>query len=181
MAASPFRPALELMVQYARYHRDRRNIATHFVGIPLIVFAIGVLLARAQFDIAGLNLSAAWLLWAASTIWYLSRGNLMLGLSTSLVNALLMALAEPLAGGGVASWLAWGVGSFVVGWVIQFIGHWYEGRKPAFVDDLIGLLVGPMFVVAEVMFMLGWNKPLLAEIERRAGPTHIRDLAHPMA
>jgi uncharacterized membrane protein YGL010W len=26
--------------------------------------------------------------------------------------------------------------------VIQFIGHWYEGRKPAFVDDLIGLLVG---------------------------------------
>ena len=50
---SPFRPANELMVQYAAYHRDRRNIATHFVGIPLIVFAIGIFLARAQFD-AGL-------------------------------------------------------------------------------------------------------------------------------
>ena len=48
--ASPFRPANELMVQYARYHRDRRNIATHFFGIPLIVFAIGVFLARAQFE-----------------------------------------------------------------------------------------------------------------------------------
>ena len=69
---------------------------------------------------------------------------------------------------------------FVVGWVIQFIGHYYEGRKPAFVDDLIGLLVGPMFVVAEALFMLGWGKPLLAEIERRAGPTHLRDLAHPV-
>jgi len=36
--------------------------------------------------------------------------------------------------------------------MIQFVGHWYEGRKPAFVDDIIGLLVGPMFVVAEALF-----------------------------
>ena len=34
-----------------------------------------------------------------------------------------------------------------------------------------------MFVVAEGMFVLGWGKPLLAEIERRAGPTHLRDIA----
>ena len=63
--------------------------------------------------------------------------------------------------------------------MIQFLGHWYEGKKPAFVDDMVGLLVGPMFVTAEAMFALGWNKPLLAEIERRVGPTHIRDMAHP--
>ncbi|MFX8094694.1 Mpo1-like protein, partial [Acinetobacter baumannii] len=69
--------------------------------------------------------------------------------------------------------------SFVVGWVFQFVGHYYEGRKPAFVDDLVGLLVGPMFVVGEAMFTLGWGRPLLAEIERRVGPTHLRDLAHP--
>ena len=67
-----------------------------------------------------------------------------------------------------AAWLAWGVGIFVVGWVIQFVGHWYEGKKPAFVDDIVGLLVGPMFVVAEALFMLGWNKPLVDEIERNA-------------
>ena len=35
--------------QYAAYHRDRRNIATHFVGIPLIVFAVIVLLSRPAF------------------------------------------------------------------------------------------------------------------------------------
>ena len=65
----------------------------------------------------------------------------------------------------------------MVGWTLQFIGHYYEGRKPAFVDDLVGLLVGPMFVVAEWLFLLGWCRPMLAEIERRVGPTHIRDLA----
>jgi uncharacterized membrane protein YGL010W len=42
---------------------------------------------------------------------------------------------------------------------------------------VIGLVVAPMFVVAEAMFMLGWNKPLLSEIERRAGPTVMRDIA----
>ncbi len=79
--------------------------------------------------------------------------------------------------GSVGAWLAWGVGLFVFGWLIQFVGHWYEGKKPAFVDDVIGLLVGPMFITAEALFMLGWNKPLSAEIERRAGPTTLRDLA----
>ena len=34
--------ASELLVRYAAYHRDRRNIATHLVGIPLIVFALGL-------------------------------------------------------------------------------------------------------------------------------------------
>jgi uncharacterized membrane protein YGL010W len=177
MAASPFRPAIDLLAQYAQYHRDRRNIATHFVGIPLIVFAIGVLLARA--DVAGVNL--AWIVWAASAAWYLTRGKLVLGLAVSLVNAALMALAIPLADGSTGSWLGWGVGIFVVGWVLQFIGHYYEGRKPAFVDDLVGLLVGPMFVVAEWLFAAGWGRDVLAEIERRAGPTHLRDLAAPLA
>ncbi|MEJ6000061.1 Mpo1 family 2-hydroxy fatty acid dioxygenase [Paucibacter soli] len=180
MAASPLRSATELMAQYAAYHRDRRNIATHFVGIPLIVFAIGILLARAQFELAGYALSAAWLLWGASTLWYLTRGNLPLGLAVSAVNGLLMALAEPFATGSAGAWLGWGVSAFALGWIIQFIGHYYEGRKPAFVDDLVGLLVGPMFVVAEAMFALGWGQALLREIEQRVGPTVVRDLTRPL-
>ena len=99
MAASLFRPATELLVQYAGYHRDPRNIASHFIGIPLIVLAIGVLLAR--WDVAGLSL--AWAVWALSTAWYLSRGTLALGLATSGVNAVLMALAHPLAAGSVVA------------------------------------------------------------------------------
>ena len=176
---SPFRPATELLTQYARYHRDRRNIATHFVGIPLIVFAIGVLLGRPVWGepvVGTLALSPAWLLWAAATLWYLTRGQFVLGVAVSALNFLLLALAAPLASGSTATWLAWGAGSFVVGWIIQFVGHYYEGRKPAFVDDIVGLLVGPQFVVAEALFGLGCCLALRDEIERRAGPTHLRDL-----
>ncbi len=169
--SSLFRPAVDLMSMYAAYHRDTRNIATHFVGIPMIVFAVCVLLARPSVDVAGLSLTPIHAVWALATLWYLSRGEFVLGLATSAVNGVLMALALPLAEGSTASWLAWGVGAFVLGWIIQFVGHKYEGRKPAFVDDLVGLLVGPMFVVAEALFMAGWGKKLLAEIESRVGPT----------
>ena len=172
------RNAQQLLTQYAAYHRDRRNIATHFVGVPLIVFAVGVLLAGVTFVVNGFAITAAWLVFVPVALWYLSRG-LVLGLATSAVVALLLALAHPAAAGSTASWLGFGVGGFVVGWVIQFVGHYWEGRKPAFVDDLVGLLVGPMFVVAEWLFALGWNRPLQRAIEAEVGPTTIRDLTQP--
>ncbi|MBX3607059.1 MAG: DUF962 domain-containing protein [Piscinibacter sp.] len=171
------RPAIDLLSQYAEYHRDRRNIASHFVGIPMIVFAVGVLLAKPGFEVGSLVLSPAWLVFAGVAVWYLTRGILVLGLATTLAVGVLILAAHQVGGSGTGAWLAWGLGFFAVGWAIQFVGHWYEGRKPAFVDDVIGLLVGPMFVTAEGLFALGWGKPLLAEIERRAGPTHLRDLA----
>jgi uncharacterized membrane protein YGL010W len=171
------RPALDLLTQYAEYHRDRRNIASHFVGVPMIVFAVGVLLARPSFSVGGLVLTPAWVVFAFVAAWYLSRGNLGLGVAVSACVGVLLLLAQKVSGGSVASWLGWGASFFLVGWVIQFVGHWYEGKKPAFVDDLVGLLVGPLFVTAEALFAMGWNPPMLAEIERRAGPTMLRDLA----
>ena len=171
------RNATELLAQYAEYHRDRRNIVSHFIGVPMIVFGVGVLLARATFPAFGVSLTLAWIVFALAAAWYMTRGNIVLGIAVSVAVGVLIKLGHEVSGGSVALWLAWGVGFYAVGWLIQFVGHWYEGKKPAFVDDIIGLLVGPMFVVAEAMFMLGWNKPLLAEIERRAGPTHLRDIA----
>ena len=171
--------ATELMVKYAAYHRDRRNIATHFVGVPMLVFAVGALLARPSIDIAGWPVTPAAVAWGLTTLWYLTRGDLALGLATSLVNLLLILAALPLGQLDTAAWLGWSLGLFVVGWAIQFVGHYYEGKKPAFADDIRGLLVGPMFVVGEALFTLGWGKPLLAEIDSRAGPTHLRDLHAP--
>jgi len=170
------RNATELMVQYAAYHRDRRNIATHFVGIPLIVFGLGALLSKPAFTAGGLALTPAMVVFFLGSLWYLTRGNLVLSLATVAANGILFALGALAAAGGTGAWLGWGIGAFVTGWAIQFVGHYYEGRKPAFADDLVGLLVGPMFVVAESLFAAGWNRALLAEIERRVGPTVVRDL-----
>ena len=177
--ASPFRPALALLQQYAGYHRDKRNIATHLVGVPMIVFAVCVLLDRTQFAIGSWTLTLAWLVLAVVGVWYLTRGHLGFGAATTAGVALLAALAHQVSGGTVSSWLAWGIGFFVVGWVIQFVGHYYEGRKPAFTEDLVGLLVGPMFVMLEIGAACGWFKALTAQVEAHAGPTIVRDLVHP--
>lgn len=70
-----------------------------------------------------------------------------------------------------AQWLAWGLGGLVLGWVIQFIGHYYEGRKPAFVDDVMGLAIGPLFVTAELAFICGLRRPLKNAIEQQLKST----------
>jgi uncharacterized membrane protein YGL010W len=171
------RTATELLTQYAQYHRDRRNIVSHFVGVPMIVFGVGGLLAQPAVAAGGLALTPAWVAFAFAAAWYLTRGSALLGLTVSAAVGALIWLAQQVSHGSVAAGLTWGFCFFAVGWLIQFIGHWYEGKKPAFVDDVIGLLVAPMFVTAEAMFMLGWNKPLLSEIERGAGPTRLRDIA----
>ena len=177
--ATPFRPALALLTQYAEYHRDRRNILTHFIGVPMIVFGVVVLLARPTFMVGGWALTPAWIAYALAAAWYLTRGELALGALTSAGIGALVVGAHAVNGGSVASWLSWGIGMFAVGWVIQFVGHFYEGRKPAFADDIVGLLVGPMFVVLEMAALLGLFKGLIGRIEATAGPTHIRDLARP--
>jgi uncharacterized membrane protein YGL010W len=56
------------------------------------------------------------------------------------------------------------LGVFTVGWIFQFIGHEYEKAKPAFVDDINQLLIGPFFLMAELFFMLGKEKSLEDEI-----------------
>jgi uncharacterized membrane protein YGL010W len=167
-------PASELMVQYARYHRDRRNIATHLLGIPLIFTAIALWLVFPLGSWGAQGLTAAWVMWALTSFWYLTRSAPLLGLATALANGLQVLLAHHLAA-GAPDWglQAWQIGLvlFVAGWALQFAGHFWEGRKPAFVDDIVGLLVGPMFIVAEWLMMLGLLPTLRQTVESQAGPT----------
>ncbi len=177
------RTLTQQLTQYAAYHRDRRNIATHFIGIPMIVLALAVLLSRPAFAIGALplTLSPAWVLFIAATLYYLVL-DVPLGLMMAIVSALCVAFGRWSAAQATLTWLVIGVGLFLVGWVFQFIGHVaYEHRKPAFVDDVIGLLIGPLFVLAEALFGFGWRPALREAIEAQVGPTRInadRTAAH---
>ncbi|MBX8564527.1 DUF962 domain-containing protein [Pseudomonas cichorii] len=155
--------------QYAAYHRDSRNIVTHFVGIPLIVLAVAVLLSRPGWDVSGFWLSPAAFVALASTVFYLKLDR-ALGLVMAVMLGLCIWAGANLAQQTTMVWLSAGVGLFVIGWIIQFIGHYYEGRKPAFIDDVTGLIIGPLFVVAELAFLAGMRKPLQHAIEERSGP-----------
>ena len=57
---------------------------------------------------------------------------------------------------------------FVGGWILQFVGHVYEGRRPALTDNLFQIFVAPIFLVAEAFFALGYKPRLREAVQRRA-------------
>jgi uncharacterized membrane protein YGL010W len=156
----------EHLTRYAAYHRDRRNVATHFVGIPMIAVSLATLFARPAFGaVAGFPASPALLGGILAAGFYLTL-DVRYGAAMTALVALTLGAGAHLAAGSTGAWLGAGLGLFVAGWAIQFVGHAFEGRKPAFVDDVIGLLVGPLFLVAEVSFALGLRGELGAAVRR---------------
>lgn len=152
----------KLLSQYAAYHLDHKNIMTHFIGIPLIVFSIITLTARLGWVIGGIEMTLALVLMTISVLYYLSLDRIFGGIML-VVYAAAYPLAYHIAQFDLILWLSLSLGSFIVGWAFQFVGHFYEKKKPAFTDDLIGLVIGPLFVLAEMVFMLGFRK----EMEQR--------------
>jgi uncharacterized membrane protein YGL010W len=136
------------LASYAAVHRDARNKATHFVGIPIIVFSLLLIL----------TLSAVV---AALAV----LGWIVLDLGVGLVMAVLMLMAwyaaEALMGvlGVTSTWVAFFV-LFVGGWALQFLGHHYEGKRPALIENIFQAFIGPMFLVAETMVVMGLRRDL---------------------
>jgi len=153
---------------YAAYHQDGRNIATHFVGIPAIVLAVAVLLSRPVLaELSGVAVTPALIVLALATLFYLSL-DVVFGVVMFVLVGLCVWAGTHVAAHSAAAWLSVGIGLFVIGWIIQFVGHYYEGRKPAFVDDLVGLVIGPLFLVAETAFAMGLRVKLRDEVVNRA-------------
>jgi uncharacterized membrane protein YGL010W len=159
------------LTQYAAYHRDRRNIATHFVGVPMIVFAVVLALSVVEIPAGPVALTLAALTSIAASAYYL-RLDLTLGVTMAIVLFLMCAGSSEIThrfGTGTSLGIAAAI--FVAGWAIQFLGHKYEGVKPAFFDDVKQLLIGPIFVAAEAYFLAGGLPHLRRYIEDRVGPT----------
>ena len=159
------------LTQYAAYHRDRRNIATHLVGVPVIVFSGLLALTTFAFTVGPFAVTGAAALSIAMVAWYLWLDR-ALGLAMAIAFFVLCAGAseiEPRLGAGPTLVLA--AALFTAGWTLQFLGHKFEGMKPAFFDDVKQLLVGPLFVCAEIAFAFGARGELRSRIEARVGPT----------
>lgn len=122
------------MAEYAAYHRDKRNRLCHEFGIPMIVLAIIVLMRLAHYGPVDLAMVAI----LALSFYYAS---LVKGAALGAIVGLVVLYA-------VATLLTWpiAIGLFVAGWILQFVGHAYEGKKPAFLTNLVHLLIGPLWI-----------------------------------
>jgi uncharacterized membrane protein YGL010W len=138
---------LPLLAEYGTYHRDKRNLVCHEIGIPLIALAIVALSRLAHFgpiDFAMLGIVAV------SIYYFRLAGWAAFGAIALLVLTYFVSL--------FVSWPV-ALGLFVAGWIFQFVGHAYEGKKPAFLTNLQHLLVGPLWIVAVLQARLTPQRP----------------------
>lgn len=155
------------MAFYAAYHQDWRNKLTHFVGVPAIVFGVMIALSWARVEAGGTHISAAMLVTAIVLIYYLLL-DLALGLAMCALFAGMLFAADEIASLPIRAGLAWFALFFVGGWIVQLIGHVFEGRKPALADNLFQIFVAPIFLCAEAFFALGYKPRLHAAVRERA-------------
>ena len=139
-----------LFADYAEYHKTKGNKWFHRFGIPLIMMSLIGMLVRVpvwQQITAGVVLIVL-----AEIVYFILDWRF--GILMLLVSALFYAI-----GAALPMWL--NVSLFVLGWIFQFIGHSvYEHRQPAFLKNGLHLLVGPLWILNDVVPVV---KPSLTE------------------
>ncbi len=155
------------MAFYAAYHQDGRNKLSHFIGVPAIVLGVMVALSWLRMDAGGVAISGAMVITAVVLVYYLLL-DLPLGVAMVAVFGALVYAAEIIAALPLKEGVAWFLPLFAGGWVIQLIGHLFEGRKPALADNLFQIFVAPVFLCAEIFFALGYKPQLHAAVQKRA-------------
>jgi uncharacterized membrane protein YGL010W len=94
--------------------------------------------------------------------------DVLLGVAMLGMLAVLAWAGERLAMMGAAAGWSWFAALFIGGWMLQLLGHVYEGRRPALTDNLFQIFVAPIFLCAELFFALGYKPSLHEEVQRRA-------------
>ena len=134
-----------LFDDYASYHRTAGNKWFHRLGIPMIMLTLLGMLARVDLVRAGsVVVDAAMVLVAVAGVYYLVL-EWRLGLA-------MIAVSVAMYVAGAALPMMVNVVVFVAGWIFQFIGHSvYEKRQPAFFRNFVHLLIGPLWILNDVV------------------------------
>ena len=149
------------LATYASYHRDEHNRATHFIGIPAIVFSVLVPLALLRDS----GISAAIVVAVVAVVGWIALDTVV-GVAMLVMVVPMLAIAEWIArsySGGTA-WIVFAI-FFIGGWAFQLVGHLWESRRPALTNNLFQAFIGPMFIMAELLMALGLRRDLKAVID----------------
>ena len=134
-----------LFADYASYHRTAGNKNFHRIGIPLIMLTLIGMLTQVQlFDGGTVRFDLAELLIAAATAYYFA-------IEWRLAIAMLaISIAFYFIGAAIPFWI--NVALFILGWIFQFVGHSvYEHKKPAFLRNFVHLLIGPLWILNDII------------------------------
>lgn len=128
-----------LFADYASHHQTKGNKWFHRFGIPIIMLTLIGMLTRVP--VAAIALIVASEIVYAILDWRLAA------------IMLVVSVAFYFIGAAIPFWI--NVALFVVGWILQFVGHSvYERRSPAFLTNALHLLVGPLWILNDVVHVV---------------------------
>ncbi len=147
-----------LLDEYGESHQNKTNKIIHWICVPAIVWSVVALLWSIPFPdgfgLGGYPLNWAIVVLVLAQIYYFSK-SWSLGFGLLLVNLAMLWLAHWVAVNVATPLWMVGVAVFVVAWIVQFIGHYVEGKRPSFFKDVQFLLVGPAWLLSAVYRKLG--------------------------
>lgn len=132
-----------LLDRYGEFHRNPANKAIHWLCVPLIVWSV----LGALWSVSPV---AAYVAIGAVMVFYLW---LSLPLALGMLGVIALMVWPLTLLGSRALFVS--IAVFVTAWIGQFIGHILEGRKPAFLEDVRSLLIGPLWLLADLYRRLG--------------------------
>jgi uncharacterized membrane protein YGL010W len=157
----------EQLDAYAAYHADPRNKLTHFVGVPLVTFAIFLFLGWLRFAPAPeVPFTGATLFYLVVFLYYL-RLDWKVALALAPFSVLLLWLSDVVARWPLGESALVFAATFVGGWVVQLVGHAIEGKRPALADNLLQIFNAPLFLTVEVALLLGLREDLRGAAGRK--------------
>jgi uncharacterized membrane protein YGL010W len=147
------RSAAEWLEDYGISHRNPTNKLLHWICVPVIVWCVIGLLWCLPFP-KGIQAALAAANWGSlavlAALIYYALLSVPLALGALPV---LLAMLWSIDRLQRAAWAPlWSICAalFVLAWVGQFIGHAVEGRRPSFFKDLQFLLIGPLWLLADI-------------------------------
>lgn len=154
---------------YAAYHQKPITRYTHFIGVPLVILSSLIFLGFIHLMVPGVfDLSFATIATAILLIYYFSL-NWRLALVFTPIMIFLLWIASLVSHDGPTSSALWTfLTTFILGWALQLIGHFIEGRRPAFMDNILQALIAPLFLTAELIFMMGKMQDLKEQLDKNA-------------
>ncbi|WP_394149448.1 DUF962 domain-containing protein [Vibrio maritimus] len=130
---------------YGESHQNSTNRKIHKVAVPGIYLSIvGLIWCIPHVSLSGVAINWVWLVMLPVMFFYfrLSRSVFIQMLLFTLACLAVITFADMFG----VSILNLSIGLFVLLWIMQFVGHKIEGKKPSFFDDIQFLLIGPIWV-----------------------------------
>ena len=133
----------QLLNEYGESHKNKINIFIHAIAVPVIYFVSLALIWSiptpdfiAFFDVTWAHVVSI------PVLYYYFMLSGPIGAAMTLLTFAVFLLINLMEGMGIGIWQA-SLAIFVVMWVLQFVGHHIEGKRPSFLADLRFLLVAP--------------------------------------